>query len=279
MCDGLRNDFHGFLMAIDGSWYDEKSYPLFNNAQGVRAVDLMKELMKYAPPEVLTYFNDQAMVALQQGLVAMGNQWATRAAPIDRPDVSKVVGLMEFAPAPSGRLGGVPCTKLSADTYAIPRNINVDKDLVFRVIAEATDAESMKRADEFAFVPRRSVTTDPAMIQKYRFWPATVATIEAGAKTAPLKPWDSQVEEIVTLRVAQALAGEMGVKQALDTAAREVRGAAEGRRSPEVDRRLGVGLTPSVRCDRREWAPGPNHSLPPFSCGEAGGNPQERHRS
>ena len=220
--DGLRNDFHGFLMGYGGEWFDSKNYPLFNGPQGIKAVTMIKEMMKYAPPEVLTYFNDQAMVAFQQGMVAMGNQWATRAAAMDDPKMSKVVGLIDFAPAPSGTVGGVPCSKLSPDIYIMLKNINVDKDLVFRVMAEATDEESMVKAAQFAFVPRKSVASRSDLVAKYRYWPAALATIVAGARPDPIKPWFTEVDDIVTLRIAQALSGEMEIKEALNLAAKEV---------------------------------------------------------
>ena len=57
--DALRNDFHSWLMANGGAWFDKDLKPVFNSPEGVAALTYMKELFKFAPPGVLSYANDE----------------------------------------------------------------------------------------------------------------------------------------------------------------------------------------------------------------------------
>lgn len=223
--DALTNAFHSYLSGFGGSWFDEDGQPAFNSREGIQAVNLMQELMNYAPSGVLSFANDQSTVAFQQGQVAMGIQWYTRAASMDNEEVSTVVGKMQFAVPPSSQGASVPATRVSVDSYVIPSQLaeGVDPELVFRTIAEATDEESMLGVTEHALVPRTSVRGDPEVSARYRYWPVASDTIEAGAKSLPMNGAFSSIAEEVTLRISQALAGELGVEEALNMAAERAR--------------------------------------------------------
>jgi ABC-type glycerol-3-phosphate transport system substrate-binding protein len=225
--DSAANAFHSYLHGYGGKWYEEDGKPAFNGPAGIKAVKLIKELMKYAPPGVLSYANDESMVAFQQEMVAMGLQWLTRTNTMDDPKVSKVVGKIGFA-VPPNETGdfekGVPASLLSVNCYVIPKNLekNIDHDLVFRVLAEATDTESMTEAAKYAYVPRISVTSRKDLVNKNRAWPATNATIAAGAVDRPKISAFMQLAERITLKIHQALTGDLEVEEALDQAANEV---------------------------------------------------------
>ncbi|MEM3658516.1 MAG: sugar ABC transporter substrate-binding protein [Candidatus Hadarchaeum sp.] len=218
--DTLGNEFHSYLSALGGRWFDEQGFPAFNGPEGVKAVEIMKTLMKYAPPGVLTYANDESAAALQMGLAAMALQWFTRAATMYDPAVSKVVGLIAFAVPPSGSLGGVPAARLATDGYAIPKGIAHDPEVVFQVIAAGTFDQS--KTSVYSLPPRRSFITSE-IIERSPWYEAAFATIQAGARVQAQEMGQfMQVNEIVTRYVARALAGELDAKAALDRAAVEV---------------------------------------------------------
>jgi len=223
--DALTNAFHAYLSGYGGSWFDDSGQPAFNGEAGVKALTLMAELMNYAPPGVLSFANDQSTVAFQQGQVAMGIQWYTRCASMDNTETSTVVGKMQFAVPPSARGISVPATRVSVDCYVIPAQLaeGVDPELVFRTIAGGTDKESMLGAAQYALVPRSSVREDPDIAAQYRYWPIASRTIDQGARSLPMHGDFSAIAEEVTLRISQALAGELGLEEALDMAAERAR--------------------------------------------------------
>ena len=138
--DFLRNDFHSYLMAYGGQWFDPQYKPTFNSPAGYKALEYMAKLKKFAPPGVLSYGNDESTVSMQQERVAMMLQWASRCAPMDNPELSKVVNKVAWKPGPSLRRGGIPAGTLAVgDGYGISAFTKLDHELLFKLIAEATD--------------------------------------------------------------------------------------------------------------------------------------------
>ena len=221
--DPLSNDFHALLAAFGGKWFDESNFPAFNRAEGIKTAEFMKRMMEFMPRGVLSYGSDEGMVALQQGKAATAIHWLTRCAAMDNPDVSTVVGKIAYSVPPTGTVGGFPASKLPVDAFAIPAVVPCgNPDLVFRVIAEALDKESMIRAAEYGYPARSSVSSDPALIAQYRYWPTAKATIDAGAQAyPPVVPFIVYSDTVMSY-LAQYLAGELSVVEVLDRAAAEV---------------------------------------------------------
>jgi ABC-type glycerol-3-phosphate transport system substrate-binding protein len=168
---------------------------------------------------VTAYANDECMVAFQQGLVAMGLQWESRAAAMDNPQASKVVGKIEWISPPSNK-GVPPGQRITIASYAIPKSSKADKDLIFRTLAYASSRESQRRAAKLALPTRASLLNDPELVKQNRHWPAALAAMQV-AQPLPLLPEFLEIGEGVTLKVQQALAGEIPPKQALDQAAKD----------------------------------------------------------
>lgn len=218
----ITDEYHCYLSGAGGTWLDENFKPTFNRPAGVIALQYMKRLMKYAPPGVLSYTNDESTVAMQQEKVAMMLQWATRAAPMDDASVSKVVGLVDWAVPPSLWEGGIPASKTSTDSFTISKFTKYDKDLIFRTIARATTKAVVRRGAEYYLPVRSSVVDDPQLIRENRYWEAAAKTIDRGAKPLPFNPDYIEFREHVAIRLAEALIGDLTVKEALDRASEEV---------------------------------------------------------
>ncbi|HET7559435.1 MAG TPA: extracellular solute-binding protein [Limnochordia bacterium] len=212
--DGALNETHWYMNAVGKGWFDDQYKPIFNEQPGVDAVSLMKEMSQYAARGFASAANDESTINLQQGLAAMGLQWFTRAAAMDDPKKSRVVGKIDWVAPPSGG------HRIANDGYAISKFSSKDKDEIFRMLATAANQESMRGGAELAMPPRRSVLSDPELNKKYRWYPAASASLEVG-KAFPDLPEFLDVGEIVTRYVLQAVTGELEVKPALDKAAQE----------------------------------------------------------
>lgn len=212
--DANMNESHWYINALGQGWFDDKWKPIFNQAPGVAAITALKETTKYAQRGFATAANDECSIALQQDAAAMGLQWATRAGSMDDPKQSRIVGKMEWAPPPQG--GG----RFSADGYTISAFSRQDPDLLFRIIATATNEAAQREGAKLTVPPRKSVLNDPALQRDIRFYPAAAATV-ATAKPFPPLPEFYAVGEFISRRIVQAVTGEMEVKAALDAAAGE----------------------------------------------------------
>ena len=105
-----RVEFHNMLKAYGGDWLNEDSTPKFNSPEGVKAVEKILEVVEACMgPDGLTLSIDDVEIGLETGTQASANTWASRAANMDNPEKSQLVGKIGFAPAPRG--GGRPACR------------------------------------------------------------------------------------------------------------------------------------------------------------------------
>jgi len=217
----LSTEFSNWLYAYNGEWFDKDGKPTFNSDKGVAAVKKMQEMLKYMPPTALNMNTDDVMIAFQQEQVAMVNIWITRAARINDPKESKIVGKVAYAPSPSSTKGGVPGGQWARDMYVMPKNLNNDPDLVFRVILETTKPDYMVKGADLAMVSRTSVANDPAVVAKNPYTAAVLQAIKQGARAFPQVPFIGVARSQSGNLVADALAGQMKIEDALNQAAKD----------------------------------------------------------
>ncbi len=216
----LRWDMPAFelssvLNTVGDGWFDRDWRPVFNSGKGVAAIDLYRRLSAYAVPGFASHSNDETTVNFAQNVTATGQQWATRAATMDNPQRSKVVGKMQWAVPPGGRQG------LSTDGYAISKFSAKNKDMLFRLLATALNEDSQRGAAALATPTRRAVLNDPAIQAKFRWYPTVSKCLEVGEPPPALAEFN-EAGELASRRIVQAIVGQMPVKAALDAGAAEV---------------------------------------------------------
>jgi len=215
----VATEFGNYYQSLGGTWLDDRGGPVFNDPRGVRAIEAMRAMLPYMSPNAVAFTGDDVMVAFQQGRSAMGVVWASRAANMDAPDVSRVRGLFQFAPAPAMEAGGLPSSALWWDAWALPRTIAPDRELVFRIAAASMTEASMRKGGGIAAWSRQAVATDPALVAQNRHWPAISATLSAGVKSFPARPSFGLAHTAVGANITEALQGRIAAKDALDRAA------------------------------------------------------------
>lgn len=220
--DAGLNEAHWYLNALGDGWFDKDWKPVFNNARGVAAIETLKETVKYAQRAYTAAANDECSIAFQQDAATMGLQWATRAASMDDPKQSRVIGKFAWVAAPGGR------ARLSGDGYGISAFTKHDPDTLFRIIATATNQANSREGAALSVPPRGSILNDPELQAKHRFYPAASAAMKTNLPF-PQIPEFYAVGEFITRRVIQAVTGEMPVKAALDAAAKETEDFLRGR--------------------------------------------------
>ncbi|MCZ4312142.1 extracellular solute-binding protein [Comamonadaceae bacterium G21597-S1] len=186
--------------------------PAFNSEAGVKTIELMKSMSKFMTPNFLASNSDDVMNQFQQGKAAMGVLWASRAARMDDPAASKIVGKMEFAAAPAAMPGGKSATHLWWDGVALPKNIAGDRDVVFQVLMDALDDESTAAGNDLTIWVRSSY-------KPTRFGTGVTLSAKAGAPIWPSEPYLGLAHGELGKLVPEALGGTMTPKQALDAAA------------------------------------------------------------
>ena len=146
----LAEEFVNLFLGEGGDFTDADNLPTINNAMGLRALELMKAMTAYMDPEYLVSDSTYVQQQFQQGKIAMANLWASRAAAMDDPAESQVVGKVVMAAAPMGSVA--PASSLWWDGLVFATNMtDAQAEAAFRVAMEGLD-EEMVRANNDAAV-------------------------------------------------------------------------------------------------------------------------------
>ena len=209
----LATEFTNVISSLGGRFFQESTaLPAFNSQQGVQAIELMRQMLPYMSPNALASNADDVMNQLQQGRAAMGVLWASRASRMDDPTASKVVGLIDFAPAPAARVGGGTAAHLWWDGVVMPRNGPNQRDATFSVLMEMLSESSVESGNDLAIWVRSN------------FKPGRASTgvklaMEAGAKIWPAEPFFNLAHLQLGKVLADAVKGLRDPAQALAGAA------------------------------------------------------------
>jgi multiple sugar transport system substrate-binding protein len=214
--DPLYTEVHYYLNGLADGWFDDKWQPIFNSEKGVRAIEFMKEMSTYAQRGFSTSGSDEAALALQQGFAAMGNHYLTRAGAMIDPKKSRFVDKIGFAVAAQGG------QRISLTGFGISAFSKQDPEVMFRAIMEAAKKESMKGNVQNNVPTRISLFEDEELATKYPYLVTARGAAKVG-KSMPRMPYFFSVGDIVSRRVSQVLTNEMQAREAMDTAAKEVR--------------------------------------------------------
>lgn len=218
--NGAATEFTNMMYAADQDFFDENENPIFNQEAGVECLEKLKKLASYCPPGVTSMTNDDVMVLMQTGKIAMMNTWASRAQYMEDETVSEVVGLIEYSPAPLYAEGKYPLANLSTDYLVIPKNIKGNPEETFLAVAELASEEAQTEYLKSSFVSRQK----PLSLYEGEAQPNAEAvneTVAQGAQVGHYHPAFGPSWSIISTYVAMALDGEMTSQEALDQAAKE----------------------------------------------------------
>ena len=216
---GWEIEFLHFIRSFGGDYLNDDSTPAFNGPEGVAALSKMKEVIDACMgPEGITYSVDDSEIGMETGALAFVQLWASRAGGMDDPEKSDFVGQIEFAPAPAPNPGGALGGSSWNDFYTIPATTDVDPELVFKVLMEAVDLESQKKAAEFGIVTRNAVAE--AGIGG-RYLPAASETVAKGVGIYGPNPAVNLAIEALSNSLPLVGTGELTPEEALNAAAEE----------------------------------------------------------
>lgn len=210
----LAQEFTNIYMGFGADFFKPGSAePAFNSKAGVKTLELMKKLMAYMSPNALALDTTAVMQQFQQGKIAMANLWASRAAKMDDETESKVVGLIDFAAAPTCVKGGRPATTLWWDGFVMAKNMDGDPDLSFQVIMEGLK-ESVVKANNDEGIWLRSV------YKPNRFSKGAFECAKAGAPSYPLLPQTTLAHAAIGSNIGDFMSGKESAEESLEDAAK-----------------------------------------------------------
>ncbi|MCX6089482.1 MAG: sugar ABC transporter substrate-binding protein [Candidatus Atribacteria bacterium] len=226
---GLRavgyNDYiyNGFLKSFGGSYFDDKWKPIFNNENGMKALETYIKILKdCGPPSVATFGYEEVMQEMMQNKTAQVIDATMLGTWLEDPEKSQVAGKNGYAMVPKGTV------QRGNSFFGMGLGIPVfskNPDAAYKFIEWATSEQVEKSfINEGAFMTRSSVLNTKEFKER---WPLFANLIidslaDANITYTPILPEWREVADFVSIAVSTALIGEKTPKEALDNAAAEV---------------------------------------------------------
>ncbi|MBX6330235.1 MAG: ABC transporter substrate-binding protein [Gemmatimonadaceae bacterium] len=223
--EGLVTVFQEYLGAFGGRITTDDGRVVVDSPEGVRALTFMlDEITRFhiAPPDVLTWHEEEARFAFQNGTAVFMRNWPYAYALLADSSASRVAGKFAVTAMPAAP-GGHPTATLGGAQLAI-NAYSEHPEAAYALIAYLTAPEQMlERARAVGEYPTRpSLYHDPRLAASV---PAPLAQIERAIERAtprPVIPIYTQLSEILQIQLHRALTGQAPPAAALHTAAREM---------------------------------------------------------
>lgn len=187
-------EFFHFLGSYGGSYLNADNTPAFNTSLGVEAATKLKAVVDACMGDAhLSMGYEANEVSMRTGTLAFTQIWGANTNSTVDPAQSQCVDVIKFAPAPAAKPGGPLAGSAWNDYYSIPATTLNDTDLLFRMIMEVADVQSMQQVARVGIVTRSSIKDGlPNLV-------ASSETVAKGsASTRPARPFRSSRRRLAT---------------------------------------------------------------------------------
>ena len=196
-------------------WYDENLYPKFHGKPGVDAMNYLKRLLPYMPPDVLNFDYDKVNTQVAQGLAAYALNWNAYLPVLVDPSKSKIVDTVAFDLSPGGPNGRPQ--GLGGWQMSISKD-SKNKEAAFQLLQFLSGKDkSVELALAGGSVARYSVAENPAVIDKYPFYPLLIEAMSNVAARGMDRGW-TDVQRIIAIGCNDILLGAPTEKTLQETA-------------------------------------------------------------
>ncbi|HET6485497.1 MAG TPA: extracellular solute-binding protein, partial [Spirochaetia bacterium] len=246
----LDQDFYGFAFlgargfayawwsnvfgSLGGAYFDRQMKPQINAPAGVQAISILKNLMPYCPPDVMSFGYTELMNAYLQGRVATMVQWADvwkkandpkfstpfilhNAGVSQIPGVKQPDGSIYFrSAAPVGRVMAIPATsKHPKEAFWVASMLSNDESI--KAVTSNDTGEDPYRISHFKNIPAFGKFGSPADAKEYLDVDAdNLAHIFPDINI----PGSADYLDALDVAVTSALSGTADAAGALNTAAK-----------------------------------------------------------
>ena len=226
--EGLITGFVEYLGAFGGRIIDEKGEVVVNRPEAVRALEFMRDELygsRVAPLDVLTWHEEEARYAFQNGNAVFMRNWPYPVAAMGDSAQSKVAGKFAVSPIPKSASapGGHATAALGGAQLAI-NAYSESPDAAYKLIAYLTAPEQMlERAQAVGQYPTRPALYDDPRLKSAIAIPLDDArrAIES-ATPRPVTPIYTELSEILQIELHRALVRQAEPRDALNSAAARI---------------------------------------------------------
>ena len=212
------------LAPLGGKIFDDEWNPVFNNAAGVEAAQIMREITQTGPTGIPSYGFSEASAAFLQGDAAMYIDTLKIAAMSRDPRLSKVDGKVGFALHPVGSRCG---SETGGFAVGIPAN-SLNKEAAFLFIQYITSKAGDKRMVELGGDPIR-LSTIEHFADRFPEYPVVAEQLPcADPDWRPLIPeWNELNIDVLGQALTEVITTDKPIQPIMDAAAEKARAIME----------------------------------------------------
>jgi multiple sugar transport system substrate-binding protein len=244
--EGLVTVFLEYLGGFGGRIMTDDGRVVVDSPEAIRALTYMRDAIygsRIAPQEVLTWHEEEARFAFQNGSAVFMRNWPYAYSLLATARDSRVAGKFAVATMPAAPEGR-PTAALGGAQLALNAYSRVP-DSAYAVISYLTaPAQMLERAQVVGQFPTRpALYDDPRLTNALDVPPADARRAIESATPRPVIPIWTQLSELLQIQLHRALARQMSPEVALRNAAREMNALIERTRVREL-------MVGNVRADR-----------------------------
>lgn len=224
--EGLITTFVEYLGAFGGAIMDADGQVVVDSPRAIRALAFMRDEIaqsQVAPPEVLTWHEEEVRFAFQNGNAVFMRNWPYAYALLADSSKSRVAGRVAVSIMPAAP-GGRPTTALGGAELAI-NSYSEHPDLAWTLVQYLTaPAQMLERAEATGDYPTRPGLYDDPRLASALSIPLDQArrAIES-AVPRPVTPIYTQLSGLLQVQLHRALTGQAAPADALHAAARQMK--------------------------------------------------------
>jgi multiple sugar transport system substrate-binding protein len=223
--EGLVTVFVEALGAFGGQILDADGHVVVDSDAAVNALRSMRDMIRdgTTPDAVLTWQEEQARFAFQNGEAVMMRNWPYAYSLLQDRSDSHVAGRFAVAPLPAAA-GGIPTAALGGSQLAI-NAFSEQPDAAYRLIEYLLQpAQMLERARIAGQFPARPALYDAdALADALEVPPADAREVIERAVPRPVTPVYSELSGILQVSLHRALTGQQDPRPALRDAADAMR--------------------------------------------------------
>jgi multiple sugar transport system substrate-binding protein len=223
--EGLITTFVEYLGAFGAEIMNDSGEVVVDSPRAIRALTFMRDEITsshIAPPEVLTWHEEETRFAFQNGNAAFMRNWPYAYSLLSDSSQSKVAGRFAVAAMPAAE-GGRPTTALGGAELAI-NSYSEHPDIAWKLVQYLTaPAQQLERAAATGDYPtRRALYDDPRLAAALAVPLDQVRKAIESAVPRPVTPIYTELSGLLQVQLHRALTGQTSPDDALHLAARQM---------------------------------------------------------
>ncbi len=222
----VAQDWMEYMRGFGGQIIDSDGKVTVNSEECVKSLEFFIKIFDdWAPAGAIGYWWDDRESSYRTGQSVMESSWSIARAGYEDPSISMVVGKTGMAVTPK-----VPGVKAGYGVGGWGVGINADSseknaEIAWEFIKYITGKDAQKEWLRNNGAPIRFSTLKDPELNKEMPWLSKILTVfqDGDGDYRPRVPEYSQIQDIIGLRINQAITHELGAREALDLAAKEIK--------------------------------------------------------